>query len=179
MLTNKYSYPPQIPKAFAEQRRRYLVTCCSGDQRRGGNLRAVGGRRGGGIRLPRPRRPLPVLQPPPLRQGHPRQVARAQCSVASVHYYRRYCREFPLVLPPPSAAWPGLFLVTASHPSLGYSEASLVIETLRQYLSPVLTVCVQVAPASGPDARRCSPSRHCPSSPRWCRPWPGHRRWGK
>ena len=51
-----------------------------------------------------------------------------QCSVASVLYYRRYCREFPLVLPPPSAAWPGLFLVTASHPSLGYSEASLVIE---------------------------------------------------
>ena len=61
--------------------------------------------------------------------------------VASVLHYRRYCREFPLVLPPPSAAWPGLFLVTASHPSLGYSEASLVIETLRQYLSPVLTVC--------------------------------------
>ena len=109
----------------------------------------MGGRRGGGLRLPRPRRPLPVLQPPPLRQGHPRQVARAQCSVASVHYYRRYCREFPLVLPPPSAAWPGLFLVTASHPSLGYSEASLVIETLRQYLSPVLTVCVQVAPPVG------------------------------
>ena len=57
--------------------------------------------------------------------------------VASVLHYRRYCREFPLVLPPPSAAWPGLqpgasykFLVTASHPSLGYSEASLVIETL-------------------------------------------------
>ena len=41
------------------------------------------------------------------------------------------------MLPPPSAAWPGLqpgasykFLVTASHPSLGYSEASVVIETL-------------------------------------------------
>ena len=64
-------------------------------------------------------------------------MARVQCSVASVLYYRRYCREFPLVLPPPSAAWPGLqpgasykFLVTASHPSLGYSEASVVIETL-------------------------------------------------
>ena len=46
-------------------------TCCSGDQRRGGDLRAVGGRRGGGLCLPRPRRPLPVLQPSLFRQGHP------------------------------------------------------------------------------------------------------------
>ena len=35
------------------------------------------------------------------------------------------------------------------------------------------------APSYYPCARRCSPSRRCPSSPRWCKPWPGHRRWGK
>ena len=61
-------------------------------------------------------------------------------------------REFPLVIPPASSAFPGLeggasykFMVSASHPSLGYSEASVVVETL----APPQPGSVEVNPASG------------------------------
>ena len=65
-------------------------------------------------------------------------------------------REFPLVIPPASSAWPGLaggasykFLVSASHPSLGYSEASVVVETL----SPPQPGQLEVSPATGQGVR--------------------------
>ena len=65
-------------------------------------------------------------------------------------------REFPLVIPPASSAWPGLaggasykFLVSASHPSLGYSEASVVVETL----SPPQPGQLEVTPATGQGVR--------------------------
>lgn len=61
-------------------------------------------------------------------------------------------REYPLVIPDPSPSWPGLkagarykFLVSATHPTLGHSEASVVIETL----SPPEKGKVVFSPASG------------------------------
>ena len=61
-------------------------------------------------------------------------------------------REYPLVLPDPGPTWPGLqpgarykFIVSASHPTLGYSEASVVIETL----SPPAAGSISVTPATG------------------------------
>ena len=61
-------------------------------------------------------------------------------------------RDFPLVLPDPGLTWRGLkpgakykFLVTASHPSLGSSEASVIIETL----SPPSKGKILVTPEKG------------------------------
>ena len=61
-------------------------------------------------------------------------------------------RDFPLVLPDPGLTWRGLkpgakykFLVTASHPSLGSSEASVIIETL----SPPSKGQILVTPEKG------------------------------
>ena len=154
-------------------------------------MRAVGGRRGGGLCLPRPRRPLPDLQPPPLRQGHPQQVTQAQCSVvATVLLLSPLLQRVPAGTAPAQRglARPllGDGLAFAPQPRILGSQSS---HRGRQYLSPVLTVCgpgrprhqarSSPPPPVGRASRRCSPSRRCPSSPRWCRPWPGHRRWGK
>ena len=61
-------------------------------------------------------------------------------------------REYPLVIPDPSSSWPGLkagarykFIVSASHPSLGRSEANVIIETL----SPPAAGKVVFTPESG------------------------------
>ena len=73
--------------------------------------------------------------------------AKIQCFVRDVPR-----REFPLVIPPASSSFPGLeggasykFLVSASHPTLGFSEASVVVETL----SPPQPGSVEVSPATG------------------------------
>ena len=73
--------------------------------------------------------------------------AKIQCFVRDVPR-----REFPLVIPPASPAFSGLeggasykFLVSAEHPTLGSSEASVVVETL----SPPQPGSVEVSPASG------------------------------
>ena len=65
-------------------------------------------------------------------------------------------RDFPLVLPDPSLTWQGLkpgasykFLVSASHPSLGTSEASVIIETL----SPPSKGQLLVTPQKGQGAK--------------------------
>ena len=57
--------------------------------------------------------------------------AEVQCFVRDIA-----SREFPLVIPPAKDSFPGLaggakykFLVTASHPTLGITEASVVVET--------------------------------------------------
>ena len=77
--------------------------------------------------------------------------AKIQCFVRDVPR-----REFPLVIPPASSAWAGLaggasykFLVSASHPTLGYSEASVVVETL----SPPQSGSLEVSPTSGQGVR--------------------------
>ena len=57
--------------------------------------------------------------------------AEVQCFVRDIP-----SREFPLVIPAASSSFPGLeggakykFVVTASHPSLGVTEATVEVET--------------------------------------------------
>ena len=73
--------------------------------------------------------------------------AEVQCFIRDIP-----SREFPLVLPAPGAGFPGLqggatykFLVTASHATLGVTEAAVVVETF----APPSLGSILVSPTSG------------------------------